>query len=198
MNNLKRNEERKGRGKEIGSCKISTSHGTAHINCLTFLSHLWVYFFPPLPSLFPFTMTSTIDTASIGKPPLSAARAKRRHVRSLTGDFPEVDEKGQEKWPRGDEATWKTAMRGITSETPHITKSIVNHVQTSLARAPYNIDDFGAYQSAALSVRDNLIVSDDLLGCFKDSFSLPSYSYTGQLPSIVHCAHFIFLSPFRT
>lgn len=36
----------------------------------------------------------------------------------------------------------------------------MNHVQTSLARAPYNIDDFGAYQAAALSVRDNLIVSD--------------------------------------
>jgi glycogen phosphorylase len=35
----------------------------------------------------------------------------------------------------------------------------VNHVQTSLARAPYNIDEFGAYQAAALSVRDNLIVS---------------------------------------
>ena len=40
----------------------------------------------------------------------------------------------------------------------------MNHVQTSLARAPYNIDDFGAYQAAALSVRDNLIVSYDLLG----------------------------------
>ena len=54
-----------------------------------------------------------------------------------------------------------------SAETSHITKSIVNHVQTSLARAPYNIDDFGAYQSAALSVRDNLIVSHDLLGCLK-------------------------------
>ena len=43
----------------------------------------------------------------------------------------------------------------------------MNHVQTSLARAPYNIDDFGAYQAAALSVRDNLIVSYDLLGCLK-------------------------------
>ena len=41
----------------------------------------------------------------------------------------------------------------------------MNHVQTSLARAPYNIDDFGAYQAAALSVRDNLIVSYDLFGC---------------------------------
>ena len=43
----------------------------------------------------------------------------------------------------------------------------MNHVQTSLARAPYNIDDFGAYQAAALSVRDNLIVSHDLLGLLK-------------------------------
>lgn len=97
------------------------------------------------------------------------------------GDFPEVDEKGQEKWPKGDEKTWKAALRGITTgeslslplypvtdssaDSPDISKSIVNHVQTSLARAPYNIDDFGAYQAAALSVRDNLIVSYDLFGC---------------------------------
>ena len=98
-----------------------------------------------------------------------------------TGDFPEVDEKGQEKWPRGDEASWKAALRGVdggstfrfacivhratdlTAEVPGITKSVVNHVQTSLGRAPYNIDDFGAYQAAALSVRDNLIVSPGLI-----------------------------------
>jgi starch phosphorylase len=77
-------------------------------------------------------MTSTIDTATIGKAPESHARAKRRHVRSLTGissslpsivsilksrlgDFPEVDDKGQEKWPKGDEKTWKVALRGVTS-----------------------------------------------------------------------------------
>jgi hypothetical protein len=58
-------------------------------------------------------------------------------------------------------------VTGPSAVSPDITKSIVNHVQTSLARAPYNIDDFGAYQSAALSVRDNLIVSSDLLGCLK-------------------------------
>ena len=102
-------------------------------------------------------------------------------MRPRVGDFPEVDEKGQEKWPKGDEKTWKAALRGITTgeslssllfpatdssaDSPDISKSIVNHVQTSLARAPYNIDDFGAYQAAALSVRDNLIVSYDLLGC---------------------------------
>ncbi|KAA1466891.1 glycosyltransferase family 35 protein [Dentipellis sp. KUC8613] len=104
-------------------------------------------------------MTSTIDTKSIGQPPSSQARRARRHVRSLTGDFPEVDDKGEPKWPKGDEKVWKDAMRGVHTELPDITRSIVGHVQTSLARAPYNLDDFGAYQAAALSVRDNLIVN---------------------------------------
>lgn len=49
----------------------------------------------------------------------------------------------------------------------------MNHVQTSLARAAYNIDDFGAYQAAALSVRDNLIVSYDLLGRLKIAARIP-------------------------
>lgn len=34
----------------------------------------------------------------------------------------------------------------------------MNHVQTSLARQVYSLDDLGAYQAAALSVRDNLLV----------------------------------------
>ncbi|KDQ52459.1 glycosyltransferase family 35 protein [Jaapia argillacea MUCL 33604] len=100
-------------------------------------------------------MTAVLDTASIGKP---KARA-RKHVRSLTGYWPETDSTGKEKWPRGDEKTWKDAIRGVASDTPTITKSIVNHVQTSLARQPHNLDDLGAYQASALSVRDNLIVN---------------------------------------
>jgi glycogen phosphorylase len=40
-----------------------------------------------------------------------------------------------------------------------VTNSIVNHVQTSLARQAYNVDNLGAYQATALAVRDNLIVS---------------------------------------
>jgi starch phosphorylase len=46
-----------------------------------------------------------------------------------------------------------------TPDTPSITKSIVNHVQTSLARQAYNIDAFGAYQATALAARDDLIVN---------------------------------------
>jgi hypothetical protein len=41
----------------------------------------------------------------------SSAKSRLFH----TGDFPEVDEKGQEKWPKGDEKAWKDAMRGITT-----------------------------------------------------------------------------------
>lgn len=88
-------------------------------------------------------------------------------------------------------------VTGPSAETPHITKSIVNHVQTSLARAPYNIDDFGAYQAASLSVRDNLIVSYDLLDCFKIPSRLLPTLTTGQLSSIIHHAHFYFSFPIR-
>lgn len=101
-------------------------------------------------------MTSTIDPKTIGKP---GARTVRKHVRSLTGYTPETDETGKEKWPRGDEKAWKTSMRGLDTDIPSITKSIVGHVQTSLAQQAHNLDDLGAYQAAALSVRDNLILN---------------------------------------
>ncbi|KZT65114.1 glycosyltransferase family 35 protein [Daedalea quercina L-15889] len=99
-------------------------------------------------------MTSTIDPNTIGKP-----ASRRRHVRSLTGYTPETDESGKEKWPKGEEKIWKESMRGLDKDVPSIAKSVVNHVQTSLARQAYNLDDIGAYQAAALSVRDNLILN---------------------------------------
>ncbi|KAF5384669.1 hypothetical protein D9757_006280 [Collybiopsis confluens] len=99
-------------------------------------------------------MTSVIDTKAIGKP-----KRPRRHVRTLTGYTPDTDESGKEKWPRGDEKVWKAGLRGVSTDVNSITKSIVNHVQTSLARQAYNLDNFGAYQAAALSVRDDLIVN---------------------------------------
>ncbi|KAH9943655.1 glycogen phosphorylase [Amylocystis lapponica] len=90
-------------------------------------------------------MTSTIDPSNIGKPP----KRVRKHVRTLTGYTPETDETGKEKWPRGDEKVWKEAIRGLDT----------GHVQTSLARQAYNLDNLGAYQAAAMSVRDNLILN---------------------------------------
>ncbi|KAF9260379.1 glycogen phosphorylase [Marasmius fiardii PR-910] len=99
-------------------------------------------------------MTSVLDTKSIGRP-----KRPRMHVRTLTGYLPETDASGKEKWPRGDEKVWKSGLRGVDSDVTSITKSVVNHVQTSLARQAYNLDDFGAYQASALSVRDSLIVN---------------------------------------
>ncbi|KLO16468.1 glycosyltransferase family 35 protein [Schizopora paradoxa] len=99
-------------------------------------------------------MTSTIDPKTIGQP-----KRQRRHVRTLTGYQPDKDASGKEIWPRGDEKTWKEGIRGVDSDVPSITKSIVNHVQTSLARQAYNVDNVGAYQAVALSVRDDLIAN---------------------------------------
>ncbi|KAJ7159953.1 glycogen phosphorylase [Mycena crocata] len=99
-------------------------------------------------------MSTFIDPKNIGKPV-----RPRRHVRTLTGYLPETDASGKEKWPRGEEKVWKEGMRDVDTDVSSITKSFVNHVQTSLARQPYNLDTLGAYQAAALSVRDNLLVN---------------------------------------
>ncbi|TFK66865.1 glycogen phosphorylase [Pluteus cervinus] len=113
-------------------------------------------FFPFFPFRFftPLPMTSVIDPSTIGKP-----RRPRRHVRTLTGYLPDTDEAGEAKWPRGEEKIWRAGTRGVDSDVPSITKSFVNHVQTSLARQAYNLDNLGAYQAAALSVRDSLLVN---------------------------------------
>jgi glycogen phosphorylase len=129
-------------------------------------------------------MTSVLDINTIGKPqrPRRHVRSLTGALNPLcvlstntqTGYFPDLDAAGKEKWPRGEETAWKNNMRGldtgirlIAAHTPmliieidvsSITRSVVNHVQTSIARQAYNIDDLGAYQAAALTVRDNLLV----------------------------------------
>ena len=52
-----------------------------------------------------------------------------------------------------------TSLTDLNStDVPSITRSIINHVQTSLSRQAYNLDDLGAYQAAALSAKDNMLV----------------------------------------
>ncbi|KJA26532.1 glycosyltransferase family 35 protein [Hypholoma sublateritium FD-334 SS-4] len=99
-------------------------------------------------------MTSTIDPKTIGKP-----QRPRRHVRTLTGYTPEKDASGKDQWPRGDEGVWRDGMRTVDKDVQAVTRSIVGHVQTSLARQAYNLDNLGAYQAAALSARDDLLVN---------------------------------------
>ena len=53
------------------------------------------------------------------------------------------------------------SLRDLPSSIPDvssITTSIVHHVQTSLSRQAYNLDNLGAYQAAALSAKDNMLV----------------------------------------
>ena len=81
-----------------------------------------------------------------------------------TGYLPDQDVDGKEKWIRGSEEVWKTGMRVLDKgsyesyipgdaqitdgrcpipsvDVESITKTFVNHVQTSLARQPYNIGE---------------------------------------------------------
>lgn len=45
----------------------------------------------------------------------------------------------------------------IGNDKQSIQRSIVNHVEYTLACTRFNFDDFAAYQAAAYSVRDRLI-----------------------------------------
>ena len=47
----------------------------------------------------------------------------------------------------------------IGTDQRSIQRSVVNHVEYTLARTRFNFDNFGAYQAAAYSVRDRLIES---------------------------------------
>ncbi|CCO35687.1 starch phosphorylase [Rhizoctonia solani AG-1 IB] len=97
----------------------------------------------------------TIDTAAIGKP---AEKPVRKHKRSATGYIP-ATEGGKEVWPLGDEKVWKAGIRGVSTTKEEIASRIVNHVQTTIARQAYNLDDQGAYQAVAYATRDELLVN---------------------------------------
>ncbi|KIO21097.1 glycosyltransferase family 35 protein [Tulasnella calospora MUT 4182] len=102
-------------------------------------------------------MNKPLDPATIGQP--EPPKEPRRHQRTATGYLPEKTEDGKEVWPRGQESVWKSGLRAVETEETSITKSIVHHVQTTIARQAYNIDEEGAYRAIAYSVRDNLIVN---------------------------------------
>lgn len=55
------------------------------------------------------------------------------------------------------EKIWELMSSYQGSDKRSIQRSIVNHVEYTLARTRFNFDNFGAYQAASLSVRDRLI-----------------------------------------
>ena len=61
--------------------------------------------------------------------------------------------------PESDPQVWKQAMakNKHTHKMEDIAANVVDHLTTTLARAPFNADDLSMYQSTALAVRDELI-----------------------------------------
>ncbi|CED85357.1 glycosyltransferase family 35 protein [Phaffia rhodozyma] len=99
----------------------------------------------------------TVNTKDIGTP---AARPKRNHKRSLTGNYVRPGEKVDASWPLGDEKAWKEALEADGDlSIKGLQKSIVHNLTTGLARQAFNLpgDNVAAYQATALSVRDQLI-----------------------------------------
>jgi starch phosphorylase len=60
---------------------------------------------------------------------------------TLSPGYIPTAEGGKEVWPRGDEKTWKAGIRGVDATVQDVTAHIVNHVQTTIARQAYNLDD---------------------------------------------------------
>mmetsp|Transcript_23971 Transcript_23971/g.32121 ORF Transcript_23971/g.32121 Transcript_23971/m.32121 type:complete len:619 (-) Transcript_23971:556-2412(-) len=78
----------------------------------------------------------------------------------------EADEKAEQTLYRpefgkptavGQEKMWELMGSYIGGDQRSIQRSIVNHVEYTLARTRFNFDNKGAYQAAAYSVRDRLI-----------------------------------------
>ena len=58
---------------------------------------------------------------------------------------------------QGQEKIWELMSSYIGGDQRSIQRSIVNHVEYTLARTRFNFDDEGAYKAVAHSVRDRLI-----------------------------------------
>lgn len=52
---------------------------------------------------------------------------------------------------------WELMSSYIGTNKQSIQRSIVNHVEYTLARTRFNFDNMGAYQATAYSVRDRLL-----------------------------------------
>jgi starch phosphorylase len=105
--------------------------------------------------------TTNPEDAAQGQP------LKRRNSRFLLEETKDKksDEKDQvmyrpefgAKDGKANEKLWELMSSYIGSDKKSIQRSIVNHVEYTLARTRFNFDNFGAYQAASLSVRDRLI-----------------------------------------
>lgn len=95
---------------------------------------------------------------------LVAKPIKRQNSRFLLEETKNENDKEQvmyrpefgDKNPKN-EKIWELMSSYIGADKKSIQRSIVNHVEYTLARTRFNFDNFGAYQAASFSVRDRLI-----------------------------------------
>ncbi|KAG9292050.1 hypothetical protein G9A89_017950 [Geosiphon pyriformis] len=87
----------------------------------------------------------------------TSPEGKRHHKRTFTGFGKQDLKKEKAKWPKEALAIWEKFEAGEPATKENFQKSFVHHVNSTLARSIYNIDNFSAYQATAHSVRDKLI-----------------------------------------
>lgn len=58
---------------------------------------------------------------------------------------------------KANEKMWELMSSYIGNDQRSIQRSIINHVEYTLARTRFNFDNFGAYQAASYSIRDRLV-----------------------------------------
>ena len=96
---------------------------------------------------------------------VSGAPIKRQNSRFLLEDTQNNGEKQTQYRPEfgigegsdKNERIWELMSSYIGTDKKSIQRSIVNHVEYTLARTRFNFDNFGAYQATSHSVRDRLI-----------------------------------------
>lgn len=99
--------------------------------------------------------------------PKATGTLKRRNSRFLLEETKDKNSEDKEKVMyrpefgekdgKSNEKLWELMSSYIGSDKKSIQRSIVNHVEYTLARTRFNFDNFGAYQAASFSVRDRLI-----------------------------------------
>ncbi|CAG8550019.1 2206_t:CDS:10 [Paraglomus occultum] len=82
---------------------------------------------------------------------------RRRHKRTFTGYGPNDLKKELSKWRPEVIELWEKCSVPETINKETFQKSFIRHVNTTLARSIYNVDNFSAYQATAHAVRDRLI-----------------------------------------
>ncbi|GAA5925842.1 hypothetical protein JCM3775_005131 [Rhodotorula graminis] len=104
--------------------------------------------------------TATTPTASHTTNPFEALAKPRRPRAHKVRFIPDGPKRLNEIFP-GEEKAWKDALKSneqqLTNDVKDVNAQISRHVEFTLSRQPFNVDELAMYQASALSVRDKLV-----------------------------------------